>query len=96
MNNLKKMADSLKDQERKIRKMKETISYASVEAYSDNLEILLLPVRAENALRGEGIDSLKKLVGCSENGLRKFPNLGRKTLPEIIAIMREHNLYLLG
>ncbi len=48
-----------------------------------SIEDLTLSVRAMNALRSEGIETIGDLVSKQESDLMKTPNLGRKSLQEI-------------
>ncbi|HKP90080.1 MAG TPA: DNA-directed RNA polymerase subunit alpha C-terminal domain-containing protein [Thermoleophilaceae bacterium] len=51
-----------------------------------------LSVRAENALRRAGFERLGDIARVHSSELEAIPNLGRKTLEEIIATLREHGL----
>ena len=60
-------------------------SWALKEAISeDGIERLELTVRSEHCLKAEGIYTVTQLLGCTEQRLLKTPNLGRKSLKEII------------
>jgi DNA-directed RNA polymerase subunit alpha len=48
------------------------------------IEKLNLTVRTERTLRAEGILTIQHLCGCTERRLLRLPNLGRKSLNEII------------
>ena len=50
----------------------------------DSINNLFLTMRSENCLKAEGIITLTQLQNCTENMLMKIPNLGRKSLKEII------------
>ena len=50
----------------------------------DGIETLGLTVRSEHCLKAEEIYTVTQLLGCTENRLLKTPNLGRKSLKEII------------
>ena len=51
------------------------------------IEKLYLTVRAERGLKAEGITTLQQLQRCTRNMLLKTPNLGRKSVDEIIEQM---------
>ena len=69
-------------------------------AAEDSIEISInklgLTVRAENCLKAENIYTFRDLQKCTENDLLKTPNLGRRSLSEIIFKMQEHVLKLKG
>lgn len=94
MNEVKKLAEDIGRMERRVKAMKERISQLSAEVHGDNLSVLLLETAAENALRKEGIDSLKKLVAKTEFDLTRFPMIGRKYLRQIKGAMASRNMYL--
>ena len=58
------------------------------------IEDLDLSVRAVNCLKAESIHWVGDLVKRSEQDLLKTPNLGKKSLSEIRAILSEHGLAL--
>lgn len=58
------------------------------------IEDLDLSVRAVNCLKAESIHWVGDLVKRSEQDLLKTPNLGKKSLSEIRAILAEHGLAL--
>ena len=53
-----------------------------------------LTVRSTNCLKAENIHYVGDLVQKTENELLKTPNLGRKSLSEIKAMLEEHQLQL--
>lgn len=59
----------------------------------DELE---LNVRPANALRNEGIETLRELVTKTEAELMRIPNFGRKSLQEIIEALADFDLRLNG
>ena len=69
-------------------------------AAEDSIEISInklgLTVRAENCLKAENIYTFRDLQKYTENELLKTPNLGRRSLGEIIFKMQEHGLKLKG
>ena len=62
----------------------------------DGIEALGLTVRSEHCLKAEEIYTVTQLLGCTENRLLKTPNLGRKSLKEIIERLNERGLKLRG
>lgn len=57
----------------------------------DDLE---LTVRAMNCLKYEGIYTIKDLIKKSEHQLNKIPNMGKKTIKEIVEQLKINNLHL--
>lgn len=57
----------------------------------DGIEKLELTVRTERCLKAEGILTIQHLCCCTERRLMKLPNLGRKSLNEIIEQLAAHN-----
>ena len=71
--------------------------WAVAEAIIDeNIEQLGLTVRSEQCLKAEEIYTITQLIGCTEQRLLKTPNLGRKSLREIIERLNERGLKLRG
>ena len=62
----------------------------------DSIERLGLTVRSEHCLKAEEIYTITQLTGCTEQRLLKTPNLGRKSLKEIIERLNERGLKLRG
>jgi DNA-directed RNA polymerase alpha subunit len=62
----------------------------------DSIERLGLTVRSEHCLKAEEIYTITQLTGCTEQRLLKTPNLGRKSLREIIERLNERGLKLRG
>jgi len=58
------------------------------------IEKLNLTVRTERCLKAEGILTIQHLCGCTERRLMKLPNLGRKSLSEIIEQLAAHGYTL--
>lgn len=54
----------------------------------------LLSIRSHNCLAAEGIDYAEQLQECTERQLLKIPNMGRKSLNEIIQVMESCGFYL--
>jgi DNA-directed RNA polymerase alpha subunit len=52
--------------------------------------------RTFNCLKSENISTIRDLVGKTHNDLLKIPNLGRKSLKEIVDELAKHNLNLKG
>lgn len=57
------------------------------EVVEHSIDKLNLTVRTERCLKAEGIITLLQLQGCTERRLMKIPNLGRKSVNEIIEQM---------
>ena len=62
----------------------------------DGIENLELTVRSEHCLKAEEIYTITQLTGCTEQRLLKTPNLGRKSIKEIIERLNERGLKLRG
>jgi DNA-directed RNA polymerase alpha subunit len=62
----------------------------------DGIEQLNLTVRSEHCLKAEEIYTITQLTGCTEQRLLKTPNLGRKSIKEIIERLNERGLKLRG
>ena len=62
----------------------------------DGIEALGLTVRSEHCLKAEEIYTVTQLLGCTEQRLLKTPNLGRKSLKEIIERLNARGLKLRG
>lgn len=55
----------------------------------DGIEKLHLTVKSERCLKAEGILTIQQLQGCTKRDLMKTPNLGLKSINEIIEQMAE-------
>ena len=62
----------------------------------DGIERLKLTVRSELCLKREEIFTITQLIGCTKQRLLKTPNLGLKTINEIIENLNEKGLKLRG
>jgi len=62
----------------------------------DGIERLELTVRSEHCLKAEGIYTITQLLACTEQRLLKTPNLGRKSIKEIIEQLDARGLKLRG
>ena len=62
----------------------------------DGIEALGLTVRSEHCLIAEEIYRVTQLLGCTEQRLLKTPNLGRKSINEIIYCLNARGLKLKG
>ena len=62
--------------------------------YSRPIDDLELTVRSTNCLKAEDIHYIGDLVQKNENELLTTPNLGKKSLTEIISVLSTHNLKL--
>jgi DNA-directed RNA polymerase alpha subunit len=63
---------------------------------NDGIDKLELTVRSERCLKAEGIYTLTQLQDCTRNRLLKTPNLGSKSIKEIIERMEGLGLKLKG
>jgi len=71
--------------------------WASREAVvNDGIEQLCLTNRCERCLKAEGIFTITQLIGRTHTDLLKTPNLGRKSLTEIILRLNDRGLKLRG
>jgi DNA-directed RNA polymerase alpha subunit len=62
----------------------------------DGIENLQLTVRSERCLKAEEIFTITQLTGCTKQRLLKTPNLGRKSVNEIIDCLNAKGLKLRG
>jgi DNA-directed RNA polymerase alpha subunit len=62
----------------------------------DGLEKLNLTVRTWNCLKAEDIYTISQLLNCTKDRILKTPNMGRKSVNEIIEKLAEHGLKLKG
>ena len=62
----------------------------------DGIEQLNLTVRSEHCLKAEEIYTVTQLLGCTEQRLLKTPNLGRKSIREIVEQLEARGLKLKG
>jgi DNA-directed RNA polymerase alpha subunit len=60
----------------------------------DGIEQLNLTVRSERCLKSDDIFTITQLTNCTELRLLKTPNLGRKSIKEIIERLDEKGLKL--
>jgi DNA-directed RNA polymerase alpha subunit len=63
---------------------------------NDGIDQLYLTVRSERCLKAEGIYTLTQLQGCTKERLLKTPNLGSKSVKEIMEQMASIGLKLKG
>jgi DNA-directed RNA polymerase subunit alpha len=56
------------------------------------VEDLELTVRASNCIKEAKVKTIGELVSCSEADMLKFKNFGKKSLNELIAVLKSHNL----
>lgn len=59
-----------------------------------SIETLGLTDRSRNCLRAENINTVSDLIKCRANDLLKTPNLGRKSLNEIVEVLTARGLAL--
>tara|TARA_R110000868_G_scaffold164166_1_gene396562 strand:- start:28 stop:375 length:348 start_codon:yes stop_codon:yes gene_type:complete len=60
----------------------------------DGIETLGLTVRSENCLKAEEIYTVTQLLGCTEYRLLRTPNLGKKSIREIVEQLEARGLKL--
>ena len=60
----------------------------------DTIESLALTHRTLNCLKSENILTIGDLLACTGSMLLKTPNLGRKSLNEIIEVLAARNMHL--
>ena len=71
--------------------------WAMVEAIVfDGIEKLNLTVRSERCLKADEVYTLTQLLNCTKDRLLKTPNMGRKSVNEIIEKLAEHGYKLKG
>ena len=63
-------------------------------AMDSSIDDLLLTVRSAHCLKAENIETISQLLKWSANMLLKTPNLGRKSLDEIVMALRLRGLKL--
>jgi len=63
-------------------------------ALESSIDDLLLTVRSTHCLKAENIETVSQLLTWSANMLLKTPNLGRKSLDEIVMALRLRGLKL--
>ena len=64
------------------------------EVKQDGIEKLNLTLRSERCLKSDDILTIQQLQKCTKNRLLRIPNLGRKSLEEIIEQMTAHGYKL--
>ena len=62
----------------------------------DGIEKLNLTVRSERCLKADEVYTLTQLLNCTKDRLLKTPNMGRKSVNEIIEKLAEHGYKLKG
>ena len=66
----------------------------STKALSMSIEDLELSVRSSNCLRRAGINTVEELTNRTPEDMMKVRNLGRKSLEEVLAKLKELGLQL--
>lgn len=56
------------------------------------IEDLKISVGLFHQLKSHGIYELEELSRCTSEDIMRWRNLGRRSLEELIAIMKEHNI----
>ena len=69
--------------------LKERIRSSSKEQQS-SLNDWGLTVRVENCLRADGINTLAKLLTYTQSDLLRIPNMGRKSVKEVVQEAARH------
>ena len=62
----------------------------------DGIEKLNLTIRTERCLKADEVYTLSQLQNCTKDRILKTPNMGRKSLNEIIEKLAEHGYKLKG
>jgi DNA-directed RNA polymerase subunit alpha len=62
----------------------------------DGIEQLNLTVRTERCLKAEYIHTISQLLDCTKDRILKTPNMGRKSVNEVIERLNERGLKLRG
>ena len=62
----------------------------------DGLEKLNLTVRTERCLKADEVYTISQLLNCTKDRILKTPNMGRKSVNEIIENLATHGLKLKG
>ena len=62
----------------------------------DGIEKLNLTIRTERCLKADEVYTLTQLLNCTKARLLKTPNMGRKSVNEIIDKLAEYGLKLKG
>jgi DNA-directed RNA polymerase alpha subunit len=62
----------------------------------DGIEQLNLTVRTERCLKAEYIHTISQLLDCTKDRILKTPNMGRKSVNEVIEKLAEHGYKLKG
>ena len=95
-NNILYVHDAYKIAEEMVMKRKQVLDkWELKESKSDgNIEKLGLPVKSYNCLKREEIHTIDQLQNCTSNILRRIPNLGAKSIREIIQKLDEIGLKL--
>ena len=61
---------------------------------SINLRDIDLSVRALNSLINQNINTINDLIDQTEGELKRFPNMGQKSIDEIKQMLDHYSLYL--
>ena len=62
----------------------------------DGIEKLNLTIRTERCLKADEVYTLTQLLNCTKDRLLKTPNMGRKSVNEVIEKLAEHGYKLKG
>lgn len=62
----------------------------------DGIEKLNLTIRTEHCLKADEVYTLSQLLNCTKDRLLKTPNMGRKSVNEVIEKLAEHGFKLKG
>ena len=61
---------------------------------STNLRDIELPVRALNSLINQNVNTINDLIVHTEGELKRFPNMGQKSIDDIKQMLDHYSLYL--
>ena len=85
---------NLSDKAKNVDIMAEPVVNEKVKVLEMNIDELELSVRSYNCLKRAGINTVEELVNKTSDDMMKVRNLGRKSLEEVLAKLKEHGLGL--
>ena len=85
---------NLSDKAKNVDIMAEPVVNEKVKVLEMNIDELELSVRSYNCLKRAGINTVEELVNKTSDDMMKVRNLGRKSLEEVLAKLKELGLHL--